>query len=84
MNDLTNNEIEMVKAFTRDNFYDDGFYSTLWTDEFLEDSKINDLSINQKKGVLSSLSKKGYILVTGGSDSTISFLEPVKKILESF
>lgn len=59
---LTKLESLFMKAIPKDNFYENGLDSCLWTDIFLEQTC--PMKISQGKGIVSSLSKKGYIEVS--------------------
>jgi hypothetical protein len=82
MTELTELEMRLLRTLPKENFYEDGFDSTLWTDCFLDTLKdYEGIDQKQSRGILSSLSKKGYLNVWLGKDGTINLLEPAKQWL---
>ena len=80
---LTANEQEMIIDITEDDMFESGFDSEIWSDYFLEGNDSN-LTLNQQKGVLSNLSQKGIVFVSGGGrDSTIQFTDEGIKMLKA-
>lgn len=68
---LTELEKEVMNMIPNDDFYEEGFESTLWNDVFLGNLKMNT---KIARGVLSSLDKKKMIDVEPGKDGCLSLL----------
>lgn len=74
---LTENEKTLLVAITNSSFYEEGFNSTLWTNVLMDEVSIANKSA---RGVISSLSKKDLVTVSGeGSESTTQLTEEGRK-----
>ena len=76
MTELTTLEQEVLIDITRDNFYEEAFESTIWTDCFLDCCRT---PIKQARAILVSLKKKEMIEVSGGRDGGIAIRQSLKK-----
>lgn len=75
---LTINEEIMLKEFPKNDFYEEGLDSKLWTDCFID--RIPGINPSQCRGVLTSLKKKGFIEGDDmGKDSCIWLTERGKE-----
>jgi hypothetical protein len=83
---LTKLEKDVLQKFTEDEFYEFGVESILWADVF-SDTVCYGLKLNRKSfsGVMSSLSKKGYLASSGtGRDDTVMLLDLGRQYVKEF
>jgi len=74
-------EQQIIEEVTKDDFFEQGVDSCVWTDVFLDDTCT--IPAKQARGVLSSLVKKEYICPMGkGRDSYIEFTDRGKTYLK--
>jgi len=76
---LTELEQKFLTAIIKDDFYEQGFESALWSDVFFDTA---DLDPKIGRGVLSSLIKKGYI--EGGIDAFSLDAKGIEWLKENF
>lgn len=73
MKKLTVLEMKVMTTITKDEFYEEGYESCIWTENFLDNlNSIEDIDPKQARGTLSSLVKKKMIYM---DSETIQFEE---------
>lgn len=75
---LTELEKILMSAIPKDQFYESGLDSIIWTDCFIDYCGVPS---KQARGVLVSLDKKGLIYVSGGKEGTINLTEKGKEYI---
>lgn len=84
MVELTKLEKQALDAITKDDFFENGLDSCLWTDVYLDTFKAYyEVDTNQARGVISSLIKKGIIkpIILKGRESTIKLTDYGKEVM---
>ena len=84
MTNLTEMEKKVLDAITKDDFYENGLNSCLWTDVYLDTLKgYYGIDAKTARGVLSSLVKKEIInpVVLRGRESTLSLTTYGKAVM---
>lgn len=71
MMELTELEAKLLRTIPKECFYENGF----------DLEEYEGIDQKQARGVLSSLSKKGYLAVESGKDGYFNLLEPAKRWL---
>lgn len=87
MVELTKMERQVLDAITKDDFYEDGLNSCLWTDVFLDTVKgFYKIDSKTARGVISSLIKKKIInpILFKGRDSSVKLTEYGKTVMREF
>lgn len=62
---ITEMEEKLMRAIPRQDFYEDGFNSELWTDCLIDDLATTEgITTKQSRALLTTLNRKGFILVS--------------------